>query len=72
LNYIDEKTHSLRYVLKNRATGEVYFVVLFTLVLLEDEGQGSAAGEQTGAGTGKAEADGMFNWEEAPSAADVE
>ncbi|KAL2850018.1 hypothetical protein BJX68DRAFT_237213, partial [Aspergillus pseudodeflectus] len=71
LNYIDEKTHSLRYVLKNRATGEVYFVVLFTLVLLEDEGQGSAAGEQTGAGTGKAEAGGRFNWEEAPSAADV-
>lgn len=34
IKYVDEKNHDLRYVLKNRQTGEVYFVVLFTLVLL--------------------------------------
>lgn len=34
IKYVDEKNHDLRYVLKNRKTGEVYFVVLFTLVLL--------------------------------------
>lgn len=39
LRYIDEKNHDLRYVLKDRHTGQVYLVVLFTLVLLgtEDE-----------------------------------
>ncbi|KAL9062135.1 MAG: hypothetical protein Q9157_009198 [Trypethelium eluteriae] len=30
--YIDEKTHSLRYVLKNRRTGDVFFVVIFKLL----------------------------------------
>lgn len=30
--YIGEKTHSLRYVFKNKKTNEVYFVVLFTLL----------------------------------------
>ncbi|KAI9692695.1 MAG: hypothetical protein M1820_009445 [Bogoriella megaspora] len=30
--YIDEKTHALRYVLKNRRTGELYFVVIFKLL----------------------------------------
>jgi len=37
--FIDEKTHNLRYVLKNKRTGEVYFVVVFTLLFgqaLED------------------------------------
>ena len=39
VKYIDEKNHDLRYVLKDRHTGQVYLVVLFTLVLLgtEDE-----------------------------------
>jgi hypothetical protein len=32
VKYIDDKTHQLRYVLKNRATGEVLFVVIFTLL----------------------------------------
>lgn len=32
--YVDEKNHDLRYVLKNRHTNEVYFVILFTLVLV--------------------------------------
>ncbi|KAL1957283.1 hypothetical protein VTO42DRAFT_6189 [Malbranchea cinnamomea] len=35
--YIDRKNHSLRYVLKNLRTGNVYFVVLFILEL-GDEG----------------------------------
>lgn len=37
LKYIDERNHDLRYVLKNRKTGEVYLVVLFTLLLLGTE-----------------------------------
>jgi hypothetical protein len=32
VRYIDDKTHQLRYVLKNRATEEVLFVVIFTLL----------------------------------------
>jgi hypothetical protein len=32
VRYIDDKTHELRYVLKNRATNEVLFVVIFTLL----------------------------------------
>ncbi|KAF2164566.1 hypothetical protein M409DRAFT_67712 [Zasmidium cellare ATCC 36951] len=32
LKYIGEKTHCLRYVFKNRETGEVYFNVNFTLL----------------------------------------
>jgi hypothetical protein len=31
IKYVDEKTHELRYVLKNKRTGDVYLVVLFTL-----------------------------------------
>lgn len=31
-----KRSHTLRYVLKNRKTGEVLFVVLFTLYLKED------------------------------------
>ncbi|KAF3480641.1 uncharacterized protein GIQ15_05988 [Arthroderma uncinatum] len=31
--YIDEKNHELRYILKNKATGDIYFVVLFTLLI---------------------------------------
>ncbi|EEP77468.1 conserved hypothetical protein [Uncinocarpus reesii 1704] len=36
--YIDQKNHSLRYVLKNKNTGDIYFVVLFTLLLDNDDG----------------------------------
>lgn len=32
LKYIDDKTHKLRYVFKNREKGEVYFVVVFSLL----------------------------------------
>lgn len=31
-----KRSHQLRYVLRNRATGQVYLVVLFTLHLAED------------------------------------
>jgi len=34
--YIDEKTHHLRYVLKNRSTDEVLFVVFFKLLFGEE------------------------------------
>jgi hypothetical protein len=34
--YIDEKTHHLRYVLRNRATDEVLFVVFFKLLFGEE------------------------------------
>lgn len=34
--YIDEKTHHLRYVLKNRSTNEVLFVVFFKLLFGEE------------------------------------
>lgn len=32
VKYIDDKTHQLRYVLRDRATDEVLFVVIFTLL----------------------------------------
>ncbi|KAL2863818.1 DUF1769 domain-containing protein [Aspergillus lucknowensis] len=71
LHYIDEDTHTLRYVLKNRVTGEVYFVILFSLVLLSDEDQGQGSSEQSDK-TGRETKGGRFDWEEEPSAADVE
>lgn len=37
LDYLDEKHRELRYVLKNRQTGDVYLVVLFALVQLDGE-----------------------------------
>jgi hypothetical protein len=33
---VQKRSHTLRYTLKNRATDEVLFVVLFTLYLKED------------------------------------
>lgn len=32
IKYIDSKTHELRYTLKNKSTGDIYAVVLFTLL----------------------------------------
>ncbi|KAI9752947.1 MAG: hypothetical protein M1815_000204 [Lichina confinis] len=46
LSFLDArevKSHKLRYVLKNRATGEVYFVVVFTVLGLEDVAKEEAA-----------------------------
>ncbi|EAS29282.3 uncharacterized protein CIMG_08028 [Coccidioides immitis RS] len=45
--YIDRKNHSLRYVLKNKNTGDVFFVVVFTLLLNnEDESEDQSSGEE--------------------------
>lgn len=48
--YIDEKTHHLRYVLKNRSSGEVLFVVFFKLLFGDElrrvEGEARADVEQ--------------------------
>ncbi|KAK3898900.1 hypothetical protein C8A05DRAFT_46899 [Staphylotrichum tortipilum] len=35
-NHKPKRSHQLRYVLRNRVTGQVYLVVLFTLLLAED------------------------------------
>lgn len=37
--YIDKKNHELRYVLKNKATGDIYFVLLFTLLLNQQQAE---------------------------------
>lgn len=52
VRYIDNKTHQLRYVLKNRGTDEVLFVVIFTLLFgqkLEDtlDSEKKANGQET-------------------------
>lgn len=42
IEYVDEKTHELRYVLKNRTTDDIYAVVLFSLLFgdeRDDRGQ---------------------------------
>ena len=36
IRYINDKTHHLRYVFKNVKTGDVYFVIIFTLLHGED------------------------------------
>lgn len=33
---MDRRSHDLRYTLKDRSTGEVFFVVVFTLIPKED------------------------------------
>lgn len=38
IKYVDEKTHELRYVLKNRSTDEIYAVILFSLLFGEGSG----------------------------------
>ncbi|KAL3475166.1 hypothetical protein BJX99DRAFT_162556 [Aspergillus californicus] len=66
LNYIDEKTHSLRYVLKDCVTAEVYLVVMFTLILV-----GESPSEETTKGDGGKSSE-RFEWEEIPAAGDVD
>lgn len=47
VSMVDDQLHELRYVLKNVRTGEVYLVVLFTLVWKrESEQDGEQTGEQ--------------------------
>lgn len=36
-DYIEEADHELRYVLKNKTTGDVYFVLLFSLMFVGDK-----------------------------------
>ena len=36
IKYIDSKSHELRYTLKNKTSGEIYCVVLFTLLFGEE------------------------------------
>ncbi|KAL4942058.1 hypothetical protein BDV06DRAFT_212167 [Aspergillus oleicola] len=69
LHYIDEKTHSLRYVLKNRSTDDVYLVVVFTLVHATEQEDGTSQGASGERDKGKS---GRFEWEAEPSAGDVE
>lgn len=78
VKYIDEKNHELRYVLKNRKTGEVYFVVLFTLILRDSSGNANN-GSPNGTVNGNAHKEnggrgslGKFDWEAEPSIDDVE
>lgn len=54
IKYIDSKSHELRYTLKNRRTGEVYCVVLFTLLFGEELKEAEKEAEQMTDG-GKAE-----------------
>ncbi|KAE8353980.1 hypothetical protein BDV28DRAFT_96516 [Aspergillus coremiiformis] len=73
LQYINKDNHSLRYVLKNRETGEVYLVVLFTLLLQgmdEAESMRKVAKEPHETNTNGNI--GRFDWEPESSADDVE
>ncbi|KAI5307763.1 hypothetical protein KEM55_007491 [Ascosphaera atra] len=45
-DYIDEKNHELRYVLKNKKTGELYFSLRFELLLQGQEEFKPAPGVQ--------------------------
>ena len=45
------RQHDLRYVLKNKETGDVFFVVVFTLVLKEDLEKEEAAQKSKGTET---------------------
>ncbi|KAL2216681.1 hypothetical protein M432DRAFT_75954 [Thermoascus aurantiacus ATCC 26904] len=69
--YIDEKNHELRYTLKNRRTGVVYFVVMFTLIIRgsraehdqmreEERARKGAAGDGGGGDENRL---GRFDWE---------
>ncbi|PLB45485.1 DUF1769-domain-containing protein [Aspergillus steynii IBT 23096] len=79
LQYIDEDHHALRYVLKNKATDEVYLVVLFTLVLQDSQEEpmhrewaaqeNQKSKEEHEKGNGKL---GRFEWEAEPRADDVD
>jgi hypothetical protein len=50
VRYIDDKTHQLRYVLKDRSTDEVLFVVIFTL-LFGQKLEATLGGAETEQGT---------------------
>lgn len=79
MQYIEEKNHDLRYVLKDSGTGRVYLVVLFTLVLRGTD-QEPAHKEQVTKGLDEIKAKneesngslGKFEWESSSSASDIE
>ncbi|OOF94087.1 hypothetical protein ASPCADRAFT_131719 [Aspergillus carbonarius ITEM 5010] len=52
--YVSEKNNVLRYVLKDRGTGEVYLVVCFTVVLEGEDAEDAEEGEE-----GRDEGDGV-------------
>ena len=64
VKYVDEKNHDLRYVLKNRHTNQVYFVVLFSLLLV---GVGDEPGQreqiEKGTQTSKEKGDQLVKFE---------
>lgn len=72
LKYVDEKNHELRYVLKNKRTGDVYFVILFTLVHVPTSKESSPAGSRPSTEDGNGEPHSRFDHELAPSADDVD
>ncbi|KAH9842856.1 uncharacterized protein C8Q71DRAFT_224487 [Rhodofomes roseus] len=43
IKYIDDKTHKLRYVFKDKETGDIYFAVTFTLLFGQELEQALAA-----------------------------
>ena len=43
---MQRRSHSLRYVMKNKDTGDVLFVVVFTLVPKEEEALEREAGDE--------------------------
>jgi hypothetical protein len=48
-----KRSHQLRYVLRNRATGETYLVILFTLYLKEDINEDGSLKQAAIESTGK-------------------
>jgi len=50
LRYIDDKTHKLRYVFKNKESGDVFFVVVFSLMFGEELQAAIEADAKEGAG----------------------
>ncbi|PKY04635.1 DUF1769-domain-containing protein [Aspergillus campestris IBT 28561] len=69
LPYIDEVNNYLRYVLKDRDTGVVYLVVVFTMV---KQGDGGDAKDGDSGDDDDDEAKKRFDWEPDPSLDDVE
>lgn len=69
----DRRSHQLRYVLRNKATGDVYLVVVFSLFLREDlneDGTLKEGAQQHKAGGGGAPAPAAPATEKKPEAED--
>jgi hypothetical protein len=72
IKYVDEKTHELRYVLKNRRTGDVYFVILFTLVHIPSSKENSPTGSNSSSRNGSVRSSRSFDSDLVSSADDVD